>query len=186
MAKRKNVEIVLNPKDAKRFWAKVDLIADDGESCWNWHANTGSNGYGKFKLNGMDIAAHRVSWVICRGPIPNLGGSHGTCVRHACDNPRCCRPDHLSIGSHSDNMSDMVQRGRSNTGERNPRARLTASDVVKIREMHASGRFTLRRLADMFGVHLATIGYAVNGKTWKHLPQPTTPTTNGVNACHQR
>lgn len=96
----------------KRFWDKVDMSGGPN-SCWNWTAFTqpayrpGQLPYGKFRANGTVLLAHRVAFELAKGPIPD-----GHIVRHACDNPKCCNPAHLSSGTQSDNVGDAISRGR--------------------------------------------------------------------------
>lgn len=83
------------------FWAKV--IKTD--SCWGWTAS--GQRYGKLRVSGVYVNAHRFSWELHNGPIPE-----GMFVLHHCDNPPCTNPEHLYLGTNSDNMVDMVRRGR--------------------------------------------------------------------------
>jgi len=89
----------------KRFWQKVEVIP--GHECWEWSAYRMPNGYGKFKFNDKEGLAHRASWEIHFGPIPE-----GLFVCHHCDNPGCVRPDHLFLGTPQDNVDDMYAKGR--------------------------------------------------------------------------
>lgn len=89
----------------ERFWEKVDKTGD----CWEWTGFKNRQGYGQFQVstkNGQP--AHRVSFELANGKIPD--GMH---VCHKCDNPPCVRPDHLFLGTPSDNMKDMVKKGRN-------------------------------------------------------------------------
>jgi len=90
---------------ATRFWAKVKV----GSGCWEWLANKNNAGYGMIRLGGKGrkALAHRVSYEMHCGAIPA-----GADVMHSCDNPACVRPDHLSVGSRSDNIKQAVARKR--------------------------------------------------------------------------
>lgn len=89
----------------ERFWAKVVKT----EGCWKWTAKRDRNGYGRFSPNGQysQTVAHRFSWELHNGPIPE-----GMLVCHHCDNPECTNPSHLFLGTPQDNMDDKVRKGR--------------------------------------------------------------------------
>jgi hypothetical protein len=131
-----------SPITIARFWSKVEVLPHSA-GCWLWKANTGSAGYGKFRSNGVETAAHRAAWEIFNGPVLD-----GQVIRHKCDNPLCCNPAHLEPGTQGDNMADMVARGRSTRGAANGRALLTAADVATIRERIARGEPNTRIARD--------------------------------------
>ena len=143
-----------------RFWAKVNKTDD----CWVWTARRNSKGYGAFRFNRTIWIAHRFSWAIHNGSIPD-----GLCVLHKCDNPPCVNPSHLRLGSIADNSADMVSRNRSLVGETNHKAKVTASQVIEIRRLYAAGEATQQKLADMHGVHCSQIGNIVRRVSWKHI-----------------
>lgn len=135
----------------ERFWPKVDKNGplhpyDPSKGpCWLWTAGT-MNGYGAFG----DGVAHRTSWEILRGAIPD-----GLYVCHSCDVKRCVNAEtHLFLGTHDDNMSDMSKKGRR-SGQLNPNATLTESQVEKILALQYD--FTQTQLAEKFGVSQPTI-----------------------------
>lgn len=115
------------PRQTKNFFKKVDkngpLHQHDSTlgKCWIWTAGLFGNGYGCFSMFGRMRKPHRVSWLMHRGSIPKGEGTHGTCVLHSCDNRGCVNPDHLWLGTHTDNMRDMESKGRSDhpSGDRN-------------------------------------------------------------------
>lgn len=120
------------------------------------------NQYGRVRINGVQLGAHRVSYEAAHGAIP-----HGKLILHTCDNPPCINPEHLTVGTQSQNMRDMVSRGRikDRRGEGCGRAKLTESDVIKIRQAgSASG------LAELYQVSKGHIYSIRTGKTWGHLP----------------
>lgn len=141
--------------------------------CHLWSGTVCRQGYGRFRSGGPDTLAHRVSWVIANGAIPEGDGSHGTCVCHKCDNPSCVNPDHLFLGTHQDNMTDCGSKGRSRvphiSGESHACAKLTAAQVVEIRERYAAGGVTQRELAEAFRVGQAQISRVVNKRKWANV-----------------
>ena len=86
-----------------RFWQKVNVTP----TCWLWTASQNSDGYGVFSLDARTLRAHRVSWTLHAGKIPE-----GLCVLHSCDVRNCVRPAHLFLGTQRDNMVDASQKGR--------------------------------------------------------------------------
>lgn len=151
------------PEEATRmFWSHVD-VSSDQDSCWHWNGCRDRKGYGQFRWNGRNMLVHRISWEIANGPIPD-----GLGVLHHCDNPRCIRPDHLFVGTQSDNMQDCADKRRTTKGERNTRAVLTQSQVDEIRRRYIprdpiNGR---HGLAKEFGVSHDTIYLVATGRTW--------------------
>lgn len=89
----------------QRFWDKVDQ--PDPEGCWEWQASTRKDGYGQIWHGGSLLSAHRVAYETYHGPL-----GPGLVLRHTCDNPRCCNPQHLLAGTQEANMRDMTSRGR--------------------------------------------------------------------------
>jgi len=145
----------------RRFWAKVDKSGE----CWEWTAAT-AMGYGVINLEGAVTYAHRLSWEMHYGPIPD-----GLQILHHCDNRRCVRPDHLFLGTLNDNMADMVAKGRhaDARGEANARSKLTRRDVLAIRQEYAQGQITQSSLAERYGVAISTIGHLLTGRSWRHV-----------------
>lgn len=151
---------LVNGSAVELFWSHVDRSG--GESaCWPW---TGSkvSGYGCVGWNGKIRKAHRVAWEITHSECPTGD------VLHTCDNPVCCNPNHLFLGTHADNMSDMVRKGRSSRkfGEANGRAVLTSEQVRVIRATYAAGGISQQALANQFGVHQTAISKIVRHISW--------------------
>lgn len=148
---------------ARAFWKYcVPLGKND---CWQWQGNIGTNGYGRGSCGGKTFAAHRVSYELHRGSIPD-----GMMVLHKCDNPTCINPDHLFLGTDADNMQDKIEKGRANflVGERVYNARLTSGQVIEIRRLSKQG-ISQSRIARQFGVSTSAIGSIVSRKNWKHI-----------------
>lgn len=135
-------------------------IPEPNSGCWLWIGAVVANGYGSIKKGITSVRAHRAAWGLFRGPIPNR-----KCVLHKCDTPLCVNPDHLFLGSHSDNTFDMINKGRQSEGEKHPASRLKEADVRSI--LASTGSEST--LADKFHVSRATIYLIRNGKRWKHL-----------------
>lgn len=141
----------------ERFWAKVKKCGPD--DCWPWLASRNKDGYGRIGIGGhygTMLLAHRVSWELNIGAIPD--GLH---VLHRCDNPKCVNPKHLFLGSQTDNMADKAEKGRAG-GERHPSAKLSLAEVDNIRR--ASGLH--REIASQFGISRQSVSNIKSGKSW--------------------
>lgn len=162
----------------KRFWARVQKT----ETCWLFNSSTVGIGHATISVFGERLA-HRVSWIIHFGPIPKGDGFHGTCVRHKCDVPSCVNPEHLELGTHQDNMRDMMQRGRAPTkeakraiaikwtqhrrGERWHAAKLSNQQSNSIKERRARGE-TTTALAKEFGVSQSLVSRITRSERRHH------------------
>jgi len=155
--------MVLKEEDLRRFWAKVKIGNPD--ECWLWTAACRYRGYGKFSLLGSVVGAHRFALYTQGVEIPP-----GYCVCHKCDNPTCCNPSHLFVGTLSDNARDAVSKGRFNRNRISGRKRniLTETNVIQAKEMRREG-MTYIDIANIYGVAKTTILSAINGITWKQL-----------------
>ncbi len=164
-SRRKRAELGLEA----RFWSKVDRRGDD--ECWPWTAARYSKGYGFFRIRGHQPGrkgdtgqAHRMSWEMAYGPIPE-----GRMVLHKCPgggNPACVNPKHLKLGDNQENMGDMVEAGRSHA----PRGgRLLRWQVEEIRRAYAAGEATQQRLADQFGITQRRVSQLILNPDW--MPQ---------------
>jgi hypothetical protein len=131
--------------------------------CWLWTAQRDECGYGKFRANKKMFLAHRFSYEINNGQIPD-----GKEIMHMCDNPPCCNPSHLRAGSHIENCKDRTAKGRDIlfSGENNGKSKLTASQVFKIRELPLSPDV----IAEMFKISITQVKRLRNFQQWKHLP----------------
>ena len=135
------------------------------DACWPWLGGTRTrDGYGRFQHAGQQFFAHRYAFARAHGAIPA-----DRLVCHRCDNPPCCNPAHLFLGTPLDNMRDKIAKGRDSHGERNGRSVLTAADVAAIRAAHDAGA-TNKALAARFHVATSTISDIVLRQHWRHLP----------------
>lgn len=151
-----------NASLTERFWQKV-AITDD---CWEWQAAKDKRGYGMFGVdkNERRAFAHRVSWRLHSGVIPD-----GLFVCHSCDNPPCVNPSHLFLGTHAENVADMMAKGRHRHGESHQNSKLKAEDVKNIRHLYFAERREGKELAAFYGVSRATVSLIVNRKSWAHV-----------------
>ena len=142
----------------ERFWNKVNKKSP--EECWEWTAYKMSRGYGVITVDSKTVLAHRMSWILTYGHIPQGEGYHGTCVLHKCDNPACVNPNHLFLGTVHDNNNDKVQKGRSRTGP----TKFTWEDIDNIRDAYP--KQSQHALAKLYNVTQTAICKIVNNKTW--------------------
>ena len=142
------------------FWAQVRKTA----YCWVWQSRRGLNDYGMVKYHQRDTYAHRLAWELTHGPIPP-----GMYVCHRCDNPPCCNPEHLFLGTATENQADARRKNRLRHGAKHPMARLTEDDVLDIRAAAAFGA-SHRDIAKAYGVSYGAAYGVVARLSWKHLP----------------
>lgn len=182
---------VLSMSDAARtrFYSKIRIGAPD--ECHEWTAFKSKDGYGRFRAFGGHpvFLSHRVAYSLHHGvdlPCEEVGKP--TCVLHTCDNPSCCNPRHLWLGSRVDNNRDRARKGRNapvRNGEKNNHAVLCSDDVRAIRRLfydtfgsierteRTAEYYQLRKkLAVAYGVTWVTIYHILTRSTWKHLPTP--------------
>lgn len=154
------------------FWNKVSIKGK--KDCWEWRGRVNvGNHSGKCKYGRLDfggeagVYAHRVAYFIARpGRIKLRRGKRGLFVLHRCDNPVCCNPRHLFLGTHQENMRDMSEKGRapSYTSIDSPRAKLSEDDVRWIRFLYATKRANKPAIALLYDVSLQTIKAALSGR----------------------
>ncbi len=155
-----------------RFWTYVDRTSGEN-GCWLWEGGSMPNRNGKI-LYGLfhdddnkNVRAHRFSFEISHGAIPD-----GAVIRHSCDNGLCVNPKHLQVGTQQDNVDDRQARGRwkPRIGEDNNKAVFTNNDIHCIRDALKKG-YSQRELATFFSVWQPTISCVSRRKTWAHLPE---------------
>lgn len=158
--------------DTERFWSHVNVGSSD--ECWEWNGQIATTGYGAFAIprkgsarSFHPIGAHRFSYELTYGPIPE-----GMCVLHSCDNRKCVNPSHLRIGTKGDNNRDTVSHGRTNpvSGEGCSWHKVTEGDVVAIRTEYATGTISMAALGVKYGLSIGSIHMIIHRRNWKHVP----------------
>lgn len=149
---------------AERFWKQVQINGPD--ECWPWTGVRDRRNYGTARLRSENrcIPAHRVAYLLTYGEFDRI-----LFVLHRCDNPPCCNPKHLFLGTHQDNMDDMSSKKRACCGEDRPQSKLTAEKVLEIRRIYAEGNISQYEVARRFGVNRSAIEKIVLRKTWAHI-----------------
>jgi len=145
----------------ERFWANVKRTG----VCWVWTGNTTTYGYGQLRDNKKHILAHRYSYELHKGPIPD-----GLCVCHTCDQPACVNPDHLFLGTKAENSADMTRKNRQGRGITHSHAKLTEDQVVEIRRRYAMGNVSQPKLASEYNVSRGAITAIILRINWSHVP----------------
>jgi hypothetical protein len=147
----------------ERIWPRTDRTGE----CWEWQGARTKAGYGLIKLgprHSLNLYVHRLVFEAFNGRIPE-----GAFICHRCDNPQCCRPEHLFLGDAKINNRDKASKGRAKGpclgGERNPAAKLSEATVAEIRAALSEGK-TGAEVARRFDVSRTTISSIKTGKTW--------------------
>lgn len=172
----------LTEKDISRFWAKVDKNGPvhpyDAAlgMCWMWKGSLQNKGYGAFWTNHESVVstllAHRISFTISIGQIPD-----GMKALHSCDNPPCVNPAHLFLGTQKDNMQDCSRKGRAGRPVGIPGCRgvaqwkthLDDDKVREIRRIYARGGVSQEAVGRMFGIKRTTVLGIVSHRKWAHV-----------------
>lgn len=157
-----------------RFWSKVNRLSEN--DCWEWLAGKLDFGYGQFWDNeaGRSVSSHTFAYKITKGDIPK-----DKVVRHSCDNPACCNPNHLLLGTPAENNHDMKVRGRAKPGlkdkpERSSKyeehylSKFTNEEVKQLREDIKSGKDTIKSVAQKFNVTYQCIWLIAKERNWKN------------------
>lgn len=144
-------------------------VTGDPEGCWNFTGHRDKNGYGKLRWKGKGMLAHRVSYMIVNGYLPD-----DLLVCHKCDNPSCINPQHLFLGTNYDNTMDAVRKGRKfipdSRGENHGGGKLKEADVREIRRLCASRALPQSHIAKQYGINQSVVCAIHRRKIWKSLP----------------
>lgn len=164
--------MILTEKDKERF--EGNILKTD--TCWIWRGKPTTEGYGRIRIKGKQIKAHRLSYLIFKGSI-----SENLLVCHSCDNRLCVNPNHLWLGTDKDNNNDKISKGRAfipegfNTesskflGELNGKSKLTESKILEIRNKYNSGAFSMQEIANLYEVTRECIREIIHRRTWSHI-----------------
>jgi hypothetical protein len=151
-------------KDKDRLLSRIVIGGTD--ECWPWRGALGTWGYGAFTLGGRALNASRATYALLVGEIPA-----GMVVCHSCDNPACCNPSHLWVGTQADNIHDCNRKGRTRgtfASDTHPRhaAKLTPDLVSEAKRLHYVEGVSQTEIGRRLGVHSSVISRAVRGLTW--------------------
>ena len=136
-------------------------------NCFEWQKSRDQNGYGETSFKHVTLSAHRVTFLLFKGPIPL---NHEVC--HTCDNPPCINPDHLFSGTDLENVRDKVNKGRHIFGEKVKVSKLTNEQVLEIKMVYknrTSHRWGAKKLSKKFGVSDTAICYVAHNRNWAHI-----------------
>lgn len=149
-------------KNEKIFYDRILKFVDinNKNNCWVWWYKKTKSGYPI--LEGEYV--HRLVYYLWYGVLPE-----NKFVCHKCDNPSCVNPKHLFLGTHGDNIQDMVKKGRNAKGEKTNNNKLKNKQVREIKELFKNQYKTISQIADIYNVSRSTISNIINKKTWKHL-----------------
>jgi len=147
-----------------RLWAKIDVKGED--ECWNWIGAKNKQGYGSIGIGDSKRvgSAHKLVYIFFYGDPGDM------LVLHTCDNPSCCNPRHLKIGTHTDNASDKIEHGRAayQKGEHAPNVKLSEKAVKEIKRLISEG-VSQKEIARRYNIWSGTVRQIERGQTWSHV-----------------
>lgn len=159
----------LSQEQINHYWDGVSKLGPD--ECWNWDRGLNGKGpitcYGVIWFDGKKHKTHRLSMLLSRGPF-----DENLMVCHKCDNPRCCNPNHLFIGTAKDNSQDCKSKGRMNRelGSQRYNAKLTEEAVAEIKAQAPFRKYGWgRAMAKKYGVAPTAINNIVRGRRWRQI-----------------
>lgn len=161
-----NPEHLMNRVES--FWSNVD-VTSDVSSCWEWKSKKGTNDYAETRHNGISVMSHRMAYeLFYKIKIPD-----GLFACHKCDNPPCCNPRHIFLGTRQDNTDDRELKGRNKIprlcGESHGQHKLLETDIVEIRSLYKTGAYSYALLSKIYKVSFGQIRNIVKRKQWAWL-----------------
>ena len=154
------MKVHLSFRRLKSFYRRIDIRTDD--ECWRWIGKVQSRTRGYLTVDGKRWLAHRLMYAI------TFDDPGSYVVRHTCDTPNCCNPNHMILGTQLDNIKDRQDRNRQTRGANHPKAKLTVDDVKTIRDLAMQG-ISQKTLATQFNIGVRQISYIVKRENWKHI-----------------
>lgn len=151
-------------EERERFWAKVNKSSPN--ECWEWQGARNTDGYGRYSVSSKILSSHRIAYTLEYGSTPAE-----MLVCHKCDNPPCCNPNHLFLGTYMDNNSDCSLKGRYQSrpkGSGNYAAKLNERNIIDIRRVASEG-LAQRKIASLYNVSPSLISRILSGEDWKHV-----------------
>lgn len=152
-----------------RLWPRVEKGASN--ECWPWTGSLTQAGYGLLTIQYKSYYAHRLAWELHHNEEIPEGGV----ICHHCDNPACCNPNHLFLGTQDDNMKDAANKKRIKHGENHHSASLTEDDIRQIRKFGEGSDLTRQQIASRFGIVRTTVNDILTGRTWQHVDPDWNP-----------
>jgi hypothetical protein len=148
---------------AEAFWKKVRLVSP-GE-CWEWTGYVNKHGYGVTSWDQKSMLSHRKAYKLTTGALPD----DGKVLCHTCDNPPCCNPAHLFVGTGSENMQDSIAKGRFRRacGDANGKTKLLTPAVLDVRARFSRGE-TQTEISRELNINRSTVRNIVHRRTWKY------------------
>lgn len=147
----------------ERFWSNMIILGPD--DCWEWQLFRMS-GYGRVEINTLNYSCSRMAFTLTYGPIPG-----GLICMHTCDNPPCCNPEHLAIGTTKDNMDDRDRKQRRTParGSSSGNAKLTEVDALNIYWRITVGKESSVSVSKDYPVSASTVRKIKMGMCWSHV-----------------